>query len=121
MSVIPNKLKKKEKKKVAVLLKIYKFEAYNLSLPEKLLKKFLMQRKNQLVSEKVMKSKVCKPREGRLTCYLDRLVQSALTNYCKKDLFGCTKSMIIILYFTITPDKNKKVLFKSILLKLLKF
>ena len=79
-----------------------------------------MQRKNQLVSEKVMKSKVCKPREGRLTCYLDRLVQSALTNYCKKDLFGCTKSMIIILYFTITPDKNKKVLFKSILLKLLK-
>ena len=119
MSVIPNKLKKR-KKKVAVLLKIYKFEAYNLSLPEKLLKKFLMQRKNQLVSEKVMKSKVCKPREGRLTCYLDRLVQSALTSYCKKDLFGCTKSMIIILYFTITPDKNNKVLFKSILLKLLK-
>ena len=63
---------------------------------------------------------MCKPQEGRLTCYLYKLVQSPLTNYCKKDLFGCTKSKIIILYITITPDKNNKVLFKSILLKLLK-
>ena len=40
--------------------------------------------------------KVCKTQAGRLTKSLDKVVQSSITNYCKKDLFGCTKNIIII-------------------------
>ena len=75
--------KKKRKKKLWFFLTIYKFEAYELSHPEKLLNKFLVQWKNQLVSENwrgYEERKVCKAPVQKLTNFLDRIVQSALTN-----------------------------------------
>ena len=61
--------RKKEKKKASVLLRVYKFQAYKLFLPEKLLNKFLMQwKKKQLVSENwkgYEENKVCKAPIGR--------------------------------------------------------
>ena len=53
---------------------------------------------------------MCKAPVGKkLTDCLD-MVQNALKNYCKKDLFGYTKSIIIILYLTIIPNKNNCIL-----------
>ena len=67
MSVIQNK-SENEKKKHWFFLLFYKFEAYKLSLPEKLLNKFLRQWKSQLVSENwkgYEESKVCEAPVGK--------------------------------------------------------
>ena len=58
----------RKRKKACVFLRVYKFQAYKLFLPEKLLNKFLMQQKKQLVSKNwkgYEENKVCKDPIGR--------------------------------------------------------